>query len=83
MQKVTLAEVRASGEDIDAIMAALEPIVLRYHPSHAFIACLAIACLLNNPASPIEAISGAVKKASEVICLHLAGYGEDKIQGVQ
>lgn len=66
-----ISEATATGEEIHAIVSALEPVLLNVERSHAIIACLSIAMTIMNPDITAEQLQAGVKETSQFICMFL------------
>lgn len=75
MQKVTLSEATATGEEIFALVAAIEPILENAPVSHCIMACLSIVLTLINPEATMVDVQAGIRDVSEYICLYMDGKG--------
>lgn len=71
-----IEEVSATGEEVHAVIAALEPILLNVKPSLAVIACIEIAIVAQNPELTVDQLHEGVKGCSQWIAMYLTGLGE-------
>ena len=69
--KSFISEASATGEEIHAIVSALEPVLLGVPRSSAIIACLSIAITSMNPDISAEQLQAGVKEVSQFICMFL------------
>lgn len=66
-------ETTATGEEINAIIARLEPALWNQRRSHVIIAMLSLALSLQNPELTAEELQEGVRGVSQWIALFLTG----------
>ena len=72
----TILETKATGEEIEAVIAAIEPSLVNRPTHHVLIACLSLAILIMHPDISPEKLQAAVKGTSQYICMLLSGVDE-------
>lgn len=71
MTKSFVSETSASGEEIHAIVCALEPVLASVTRPLGIIACLSIALQLMDPEITADKLQEGVKETSRFICMFL------------
>lgn len=71
MSKHIIAESVASGEEIAAIIASIEPTLEGVKRGHGIIALLSLTLVLMNPEILPEELQEGVRNVSQYICLLL------------
>lgn len=75
MNHSTISEASASGEDIEKLISAMEPVLLGAPRAHVIIAALSLAITLMQPDISVDELQSAVRGASQYICLAVADKG--------
>jgi len=72
-----IRQTHATGAEIEAIMDALEPVIVSVPRTHAMMALLSWSLILQNPDIETDALVEGVKGASQWIVLYVTGIGEN------
>ena len=78
---VIIETVTATGEEIHAIVSALEPVLQNVKTGHAIIACLEIVFVAMNPSLTADELHEGVRSCSEWISLYMMNIGEQLTPG--